>query len=87
MPQQKSDGNRRYTLDEVAVVRGRGDEGTSRKVMENAGERPVHTRNVGAFPRERLKAKKFREVAEKEKQQGYKANGNVNPLPKNIWNK
>ena len=49
MLQQKSGGNRRQTLDEVAVVRGRGEEGASLNVVENAGERPVHTRYVGVF--------------------------------------
>ena len=46
----------------------------------------LDTRNVGVFSCERLKAKKFREDAEKEKQEGDKANGNVFPLPKNTWN-
>ena len=62
--QHKFDGKRRCTLDEVAVVRSRGEEDTLWKVMENAA------RNVGVFSCERLEAKKFREDAEKEKQEG-----------------
>ena len=41
--QQKSGGN------EVAMVRGRGEQGASWNVMQNTGKRPVHTRDVGVF--------------------------------------
>ena len=51
------------------------------------GERPVHTRNVGVFSCERLKAKKFREEAEKEKQEGIQGNGSANRGPRNTLNK
>ena len=37
--------------------------------MENAGKRPVHTMNMRVFSCERLKAKRFREEAKKEKQE------------------
>ena len=64
-------GKRSCIFEELAVVCGRGEEGASWQAMENAGERPVHTRNVGVlFSFERLKAEKFREDAEKEKHEG-----------------
>ena len=69
--QNKFDGKRRCTLDEVAVACSIGEEGTSWNVLENAGERPVHARNVGVCtPVKRSKAKKFREDAEKGRQEG-----------------
>ena len=36
-------------LTKVEGVRGRGEKGASWKVMENAGERPVHTRDMGVL--------------------------------------
>ena len=62
-------GEGRCTFEELAVVRSRGEEeGASWQVMKYAGERPVHTRNVGSnFTCEWFKAKKFREDAQKEK--------------------
>ena len=42
-------GSEGSTSEELAVVRGRGGEDASWKVMENAGGRPVHTRNAGVF--------------------------------------
>ena len=68
MLQQTSDGKRRYTLDEVAVVRGRGEEGTSWKVMDNEDQ---YIRGMWEyFSCERLTVKNSREDAEKEKQEG-----------------
>ena len=46
MLQQKSDGKRRCTLDEVVCS---GEEGASWQAMENAMEGPVQKRNVGVF--------------------------------------
>ena len=37
------------TLEELAVERGRGEEGASWQAMENAGKRPVNTRIVGVL--------------------------------------
>ena len=67
MLQKKVGSGGRCTFEEIAVIRSRGGEGASWKGMENAGERPVHTRNVGVFSCEKLEAKKFLEDAEKEK--------------------
>ena len=63
----KNDREGRCTLDEVAVVCNSGEEGASRQAAQNAWERPVHSRDVGVFSCERLKAQKFREDAEKGK--------------------
>ena len=70
MLQRVSGGKRRQTIDKVAVVRGRGEQGASWKVMENAGERPVQTKNVEYFCQERARVKRFREEAEEEVKAG-----------------
>ena len=41
----------------MAVVGGRGEEGVSWNVMENAAKRPVHTRDVGTFVPRKSKSK------------------------------
>ena len=71
MLQQSSGGKRRKTLDKMAVVRGRGEKGASWKVLENAGETRTYEECGGvSLVKERSKVKKFREDAEKEKQEG-----------------
>ena len=85
--QQKVGGDGRCTFEELTVVRSRGEEGASRKVMENAGERPVHTRNVGVCPVRDWKQRSFGRMQRKKSRKGYKANDNVSPLLKSTWNK
>ena len=50
-----------------AVVEKKAHRG---RLWRNVGKRPAYARNVGVFSSERMKAKKFREDAEKEKQEG-----------------
>ena len=56
---------------ESLVARGdSGEKDASWKVMENDGNRTVHTRNVGILSPRKIKSKKNREEAEKERQAG-----------------
>ena len=69
--QQKIDGKRRCTLDEVAVVCSSGEEGASWQALENAGgQDQQHTRNVRVLFLRKTESRK-----------GYKANDNVSILP------
>ena len=55
----------------MTVVLRRRQKGASWKVMESAGERDQYTREMWEYLScERSKVKKFREDAEKEKQEG-----------------
>ena len=69
MLQRISAGNRRYTIIKVAVVRVCREKGASWNVMENDGKRTYSTQEMlDYYCRERLRVKKFREEAEKERQ-------------------
>ena len=49
MLQRKFDGTRPGAVAELAVESSPGKEGASWQLMENAGKRPVYTRNVGVL--------------------------------------
>ena len=64
--QQTLAGKRRRTTDKCEVEAGCGKEGASWKVMENDGKSTISAWDVGTF----LLAKKFRQMADEEKQAG-----------------
>ena len=45
-------------VEELAVESGRGEEGASWQAMENAGKRPVYTRNVGVLLDRKIESEK-----------------------------
>ena len=73
-------------LSNCALETGRRNEGVSWKNEENDGERTTSAWDAEYFLQERRRVKRYRELADEEKQAG-KTSGSRNRQQKNTWNK